>query len=185
MSISSGDVESLTVVFAGLRVSIRRRAGHPIALSVSDLELVSAEEPEAPLPPTRSPDTAILAAYSPEALQRLSIPELDTLSRRLTGTAGTWTGAARVARAFRAGLGARQHLLGGSKISSPQIPGFRNVYYIVLRAPGVPSGAWTRSFRTCPRGSFDINSSSHSLPSLVEAEAYLLGAEREWPEERQ
>ncbi|CAE7214213.1 unnamed protein product [Symbiodinium sp. CCMP2592] len=132
-------------------------------------------------------EAAVLAAFSAEALEALDLPQLRALARRLTGAGGEWSGTARVARAYRAGLGAKAHLNGGHKISSPTLPGLRNSFYIVLRGPSHPEGIWTKSYQTYaaavrpvggPRGSFDSASASHSFPSLAEAEAYLLGAGR-------
>ncbi|CAE7232736.1 unnamed protein product, partial [Symbiodinium sp. KB8] len=136
------DLEALTLAFGDLEITVRRRqrpTAEPGSASASAAGPASGSEEF---------EATILAATTPEALSALELPQLAVLARRLTGAAGVWDGRARVARAFRAGLGARLHLAGGSKISSPVVPGLRNVYYIVLRAPGLEDGLWTRTLRT-------------------------------------
>ena len=190
MSEPDSDLDSLTVLFAGLELTIRRRPGVTRAASVADFELV---EPSTASPP-RSTRDDIFAAYTADQLSSLRIPELDSLARRLTGTGSGWTGFARVARAYRAGLGARLHLSGGVQVNSPPITGLRNTYFIVLRSPACEEGFWTRSSRTYAaavaergpqRRSFDPLCTGHSFASQAEAEAYLLGAERQWPPHRE
>ena len=190
MSDTASDVDSITVLLSGLEITIRRRAGVSRPASVSDFELV---EPT-PAASTRSSRDEIFEAYSSEQLAALRIPELEPLARRLTGTGSGWTGFARAARAYRAGLGARLHLSGGVQVHSPPIPGLRNTFFIVLRTASSEEGFWTRSSRTYgtavadrgpQRRSFDPFCAAHSFASQAEAEAYLLGAPRPWPVHRQ
>ena len=193
MSSGEADLESVTLALGGLEITVRRRARPAeTAAPESDFgfELVTPEAGET----TEATEEEVLAARLPQDLARLALPQLEALGRRLTGAGGEWSGPARVARAYRAGLGARRHLAGGHKIDSPALQGLRNVYYIVLRGPRNPEGLWTRSYQIYaaavraeggPRGSFDRESSSHSFATLAEAEAYLLGAGRSWPPLRQ
>ena len=115
MSEGNPEVDSLTVLFGGLELTIRRRPGQPRTDTAEDFELV--------VPPRTGPVRAtyheIVAASTLEPLIALDIPELLPLSRRLTGAAARWTGWATVVRAYRVGVGARLHLEGSRKISSP------------------------------------------------------------------
>ena len=188
MSDQEADLEALTISFAGLDITVRRRASRTARSSEEDFVLVEAPSSG----PAVASDEALLEAYSASALAALHLLQLARFSDRLTGAGGEWT-AARTARAYRAGVGARRFLAGGRKISSPPAAGLRNVYYIILRAPGYPDGFWTRSAqlyfeavraRGGPRGSLDSESASHAFASQSEAESYLLGAGREWPPQR-
>ncbi|CAE7699934.1 unnamed protein product [Symbiodinium sp. CCMP2592] len=171
------DLESLTIAFGGLDITIRRRTSRAAPSTDEEFVVVEAE----PAEERAATDDEVLAAITAEALGRLHLPELDPLARRLTGAGGEWSGAARVARAYRAGVGAKRFLAGdGSKIWSPQTSGLRNVYYVVLRAPNHPDGFWTRSFsiyseavqaRYGPKGSFDKESASHAFATQAEAMA--------------
>ena len=59
----------------------------------------------------------MLEAYSAAELSALRLPGLEQFTNRLTGAGGEWTAAARIARAYRAGLGARRFLAGGRTFS--------------------------------------------------------------------
>ena len=118
-------------------------------------------------------------------------PELDSWVSKLSASDPDWTPAARIGRAYRAGVLARLRL-------ADQVPGldslsvpFRNVYYIVLRgAPGAEP-CWTLKYsiyldrvggRDPSRNTgFAQDSISQALPSHAEASAFLAGANRPWP----
>ena len=118
MSDQEADLEALTISFAGLDITVRRRASRTARSSEEDFVLVEAP----PSGPAVAPDEALLEAYSASALAALHLLQLARFSDRLTGAGGEWT-AARTARAYRAGVGARRFLAGGHKISSPPAAG--------------------------------------------------------------
>ena len=188
MSEPDPDVDSLEkVLFGSLELPIRRRSGQARTNTADDFQIV--------VPPATGPvrsvtDHEIVSANSLETLLELDIPELLPLARRLTGAPDGWTGWARVTRVYQAGVGARLRLEGGRKVSSLPLPGLRNSYYIVLRAPDLENGCWTRNYSSyvvvvrdgsLQAGNFDRDSASHSFPSQAEADAYLLGTRRQWP----
>ena len=132
--------------------------------------------------PARATEAEILAATTKATLAGLRIPELVPLARKLSGASTGWSGAARVARAYRAGVGARLILEDEAcKIESPPVSGLRNCYYIVLRAPGHPEGLWTRQCRIYVAAVADKNSQTSSFARESASHAYLLGARRAWP----
>ena len=148
----------------------------------------------APVPDATSTEEEVLAATTAAELKELHLPFLNPLAARLTTRCEEWDGFSRVARAYRAGVGAKRHLAGGHKIWSPSISGLRNAYYIILASPAHPGGVWTKSYQVYsesvralggPKGSFAPSSSSHSFASLAEAEAYILGSGRPWPPQHQ
>ncbi|CAE7765217.1 unnamed protein product [Symbiodinium sp. CCMP2592] len=173
MSQEDAELDNLTLLFGDLEVTVRRRSRAESTGTDEGFELVGQTGPalSSPASSSSASEAAVLAAFSAEALGALDLPQLRALARRLTGAGGEWSGTARVARAYRAGLGAKAHLNGGHKISSPTLPGLRNSFYIVLRGPSHPEGIWTKSYQTYaaavrpvggPRGSFDSASASHS-----------------------
>lgn len=130
----------------------------------------------------------VIGEAAPDQLAQIRSPRLTGLALRLRSSHPIWTPAARIGRAFRAGLIAARHLEGQfCDQSSPGIP-FQNQIYIVLRAPRYPEGCWTESYsayREVVNGptitGFAARSVSHSFPSHSEAEAFLFGAGRQWP----
>ena len=71
-------------------------------------------------------EQAAIAAVTPAALAGLNLGFLDQYRHRLRGSDSTWTGAARIGRAFRAGVVARLRLLGEYRDeTTPGVP-FRN-----------------------------------------------------------
>ena len=165
----------LILSFGDLGPTVRHRAGRASGSATAPSEAAR----EAASGSTSASDEAVLRATTPEALAALYLSQLASVARRLTGAGGDWSGPARVARAYR-GVGAHLHLSGSKKISSPTLPGLRNVYYIVLRDSDCPDGLWTRSFSTYreavrvpggPLRTFHPESSSHCFSTLAEAEA--------------
>eukprot|EP00439_Symbiodinium_sp_Y106_P082282 s163_g21.t1 len=129
----------LILSFGDLGPTVRHRAGRASGSATAPSEAAR----EAASGSTSASDEAVLRATTPEALAALYLSQLASVARRLTGAGGDWSGPARVARAYR-GVGAHLHLSGSKKISSPTLPGLRNVYYIVLRDSDCPDGLWTR-----------------------------------------
>lgn len=138
-----------------------------------------------------------LAARSAAAFAQLPLPHLHYLHCRLRGSNRDWSAAARLGRAFRAGVIARLHLDGeylGTECSSPSIP-YRNSYYIVLRGPDNSPGFWTCSYSIYAsrvlveeRGRglvFETSSVSHAFASHAESTAFLDGAQSPWPPQAQ
>lgn len=109
-------------------------------------------------------------------------------SARLRDLGAEWTGLARAGRALRAGISAREVLLGeqGAVVESPKL-NIYNKIYVVLRAAPPHLPGWTTSLKVYRRfthtsdGHFHRLSVSHAFPSRAEAEAYVLGARAEWP----
>ena len=99
---------------------------------------------------------------------------------------------ARLARAVRAGLGARYKLDRRARTTckSPHVPGIKR-WYVVLRSRDFPEGFITEDYAVYCRevqstGSgrigFDPQSVSHSFTTLAEVVAFLAGAQRGWPQ---
>eukprot|EP00438_Fugacium_kawagutii_P030592 Skav225445 [mRNA] locus=scaffold1668:238802:239440:- [translate_table: standard] len=99
---------------------------------------------------------------------------------------------ARLARALRAGLGAKYKLEGRSRTTckSPYVPGKKN-WYVVLRSRNYPEGFLTQDYTIYSREvqsagagriGFDPSSVSHSFTTLAEVSAFLAGAQKGWPE---
>ena len=193
-------VDSVTVQLAGLEISItaRRLPGSvPVSIGASSsapsilghLSGVPGGAPTFPLALGR----AALAARSAADLRALELPFLDYLRPRLTGASPEWTPQARLARAFAAGFAAALRLEGETHNHSSLGTTFRNSFYIVLRAPRHPEGFWTPNYGlyiaevgpSSPASDFHHTSASHAFPTRAEAEAYLIGAQRPWPQSLQ
>lgn len=102
-------------------------------------------------------------------------------------------GRSRIARAVRAGVGARFKLEGRSRTTckSPFVSGKKR-FYVVLRSRNYPEGFITEDYEVYSRevqsGSggrigFDPRGVSHSFTYLAEVVAFLAGAQRGWPQE--
>ena len=188
------DVDELTVALGDLRVTVRRRLGatdreapREESADAGDdgFELIEASEPDRPT----NRDQQILAATTAEEFAGFDLPELRALTRRLRSSDLQWTPRARIVRAFRAGLAARNKLAGewgAGTPRSPEVP-FQARYYLALRVPG-GEPFWTNSgnrffARVAARDGrgFAHGVVCQSLPSEAEAEAFLLGAGRPWP----
>ncbi len=198
-------VEEVTVQLGNLEITIRVRqlGGSSETSSVSGFELVGPETrasavvlPIADLdrgsassaPP--SLEQRVLEASSAEALAGLPLEFLGHLRKKLTAADPVWSPAARIGRAYRAGLVARKHLDGEyCDKCSPHLP-IRNTIYLVLRTPGFLTGFWTGDFSVyqrlvinCPeaKNGFSPTSVSHAFPTRTEADAFLAGAQCVWP----
>ena len=200
-------VEEVTVQLGNLEITIKVRqlGGGSGASSSASFELVNPEgsstavtlpiaEPEAATgvvsPAPLSLDQQVLAATTAAALASLPLGFLNHFQKRLSAADPVWGPAARIGRAYRAGLVARKHLDGEyCDLCSPQLP-IRNTIYVVLRTPGFLTGFWTADFGVYRRlvinspqqkNGFAEDSVSHAFPSRAEADAFLEGARCPWP----
>ena len=197
-------LETVTVQLAGLEITLQARRLVPEVSTASGSEIAVVATPEvsvtgsgralATTAPTSDPELdLILAATSARDCARLvqDHPALDPWVSKLHASDPVWSPAARIGRAYRAGVLARLRLAGQiPALDSLGVP-FRNTYYIVLRgAPGV-NACWTNNYslyltKVGGRGSarkpeFDPDSISQALPSHAEASAFLAGARQPWP----
>ena len=93
---------------------------------------------------------ALLQSRHLTDLQRFDFPELKFLTDNLERE--NWLGCprARLARAVRAGLSAREKLEGRltATVASPSLPsGGRSLWYVCLRSPRFPTGFLTQNYR--------------------------------------
>ena len=186
-----------------LRITVEQLAGEPApaAGSEASFELVDPEPAEVPLagevsppvqataPPHKSPAGDFLAASTATEFGQLLLGELEHLALDLSDS-GPWTGKARVARAYRAGLSAAEVLGGerGAPVTSPKLE-LKNRYYLCLRSQAYPAGFVTQHYhqflRGCPKdaqGRLESGSVSHTFASKSEAFVFLAGASRPWPQ---
>lgn len=135
-------------------------------------------------------ENSILSCYSSADFEAADLTPVLHLARRLQTVGDGWTGKARVGRALRAGLTARQVLDGhlGVPLHTPALPNAlaERVYVVLRAAPGSEPG-WTNTaslYFAAVLGAdsdFHPRSISHSFASRAEAEAYLIGARTVWP----
>lgn len=200
-------VEEVTVQLGNLELTIKVRqlpsgsgasssSGFELVPSVSrtsSVVLPIAETEPAASAAAASPPTLeqqVLDACSARELAALPLDFLSPLTKKLSAADRAWVPAARIARAYRAGLVARKHLDGEyCDKCSPSVP-LRNTIYVVLRTPGFLTGFWTADFGIYQRlvinnpqtkNGFQPTSVSHAFPSRTEAEAFLQGARCPWP----
>lgn len=192
---SEPEVQELSFRFGQLEISVRvsvRAVPEPASPSVSSF--IHIEEESNPSLPESGVSTdfedRLIAADTPEAFSGFFPQCLEYLVGRLRGTDRLWNSRARLVRAFRAGI------LSGRRAeglicagSSPSLP-YRNSVYIILVSADYPQGCWTHDYSKFSRAcggsgsrSFGRNTVCQSLPSLTEAEAFLIGAgQRQWPQ---
>lgn len=156
----------------------------------------SADAASAPARGAASPELSRRWAEARTASELILLPLPDCLLglvSELPDLSVTWSARARLARAYRAGLQAREVLadLRRCVAGSPGLPAGQQgpSHYVVLRSSVAPQGAWTSSYSTYwylaadplnPRR-FDPRGLSHSFLSEQESTAYLVGADRAWP----
>ena len=144
---------------------------------VPDLELTAEEERE------------FLAVQTLTSLINHRFPSFELLESGSDLRGGPVSGLIRVARAVRAGIGARHKFEGvwATTISSSPL-GIKNRWYVVLRCRTHPQGFVTSNFNLYARAvkgvnqPFDPQSVSHSFPTLSEVVAFLAGARAQWPQ---
>eukprot|EP00913_Durusdinium_trenchii_P020938 g19674.t1 len=137
--------------------------------------------PTSPAPWTEDWEAALVAAVTPEAILQLDLSPVRHLLSRIRTTSNGWTPLARLGRALRAGIQARQKLDTGyshpGSTSAVTLP--TKVYLVLQPAPGGQTG-WTEDFHTFarqvrePNTNLHPHSVSHGFPSRAEADAYLL-----------
>ena len=204
MSGSAGDLDRVCIRLGRLQITVEQFTAAdlaPEAGSEASFEVVDYPEPEVPLAgegapsqeepglPPRSSAEDFLAADTPAAFEALHLGDLAHLSLDLSDS-GSWSGKARVARAYRAGLSAAAVLRGdrGAPVTSPKLE-FKNQYYLCLRSAAYPQGFVAQTYhqflRGCPKdrhGRLESGSVSHAFASKSEAFAFLAGAGRSWPQ---
>ena len=194
------DVNELTVTLGALQLSIRTRRGANAPAQAGNAGY-EPEEERGPAPaaeeevePADDEHLGLLRSTTAEEFAEFDLPALRPLCRNLRSPDQRWTARARIVRAFRAGLAARNRLdgvWGEGTPASPAIP-FRNRYYITLRGRDDGPAFWTTEGRLFldrvqgPNGrAFGDGVVCQSLPSLAEADAFLLGAGAPWPAQLQ
>ena len=144
MSESEPDVDSLTVLFGGLELTIRRRPGRAHSSLAEDFEIVIPERPEASARPESS-EAEVLTAGTPEEFAALHLPALEPLARRLASTTGAWTAFCPASSSLSSGCGSSaafgRRPKGGLPLSS------RLPQRLLHRAAGAWSGG--RPLDTC------------------------------------
>ena len=210
---SDGQVDELTLRFGGLEISVRRRGTpsterEPEAVPLAGPRAaVAAPASAEDRPPTASSawsvvggprawsaewKLALLEASTPSELLALDLQCVEHLQRQLVADPDGWSSLARLGRALRAGVAARNKLDGqGTFERSPDL-GLTNRIYVVLRgAPGAEpcichsAQSYYQVVRSSGSSQLHPRSVSHAFPSRAEAEAYVLGARALWPPERQ
>lgn len=193
------EVQELTFRFAQLEVAVRVTV-RPAASGSAEPEAESSFDIVS-IPPTLEPvddfvdqfgitpelEEQALAALTVAALINLDLRFLSHLESRLRSSDTTWTGRARIARAFRAGVAASRRLGGEVRGETSLATPFRNSYYVILRAPGLAHGGWTSEYRAFAArvfrqdGEYHPNTITHGFATQAESSAYLAGARRPWP----
>lgn len=188
------ELQELTFNFSRFSISVQVRVterfpGASGSQPGPDFELVASEGPAIQF--SSEVENQVLAASTPAEYAALDLGFLSHFERRLTGSHTIWTPKARVARAFKAGLIAF-NLLGRSgptATETPAIP-FRNTIYLILRSPSLPQGGWTLSYQKfidqCggnQHGAFHSTTVCHAFATRTEADIYLVGARKQWPQQ--
>lgn len=197
------EAETVTVLLAGLEITLSARRVPPGSVpsgsvSISNGEGYTIGASARSVSPDffeyfaipRALERAVIRAETVELLSELHLPSLVPLAARLRGEHTIWTPSLRLARAFRAGVIARQRLSGiVLNETSLDIP-FRNTIYVALRGADSSPGFVTTSYSTFATrtglvqgGRFHDSSICHGFPTRTEVEAYLCGSQRRWPQE--
>lgn len=150
---------------------------------------LAAQVPELALTPIQQKN--LIEAETFEELQLFHFEPLDSLAEDPEFDS-VLEGRGYLARAIRAGVGARSKLDGlrRTTVKSVRVPGKKR-WYVVLRARDYPEGLLTQSFDTYRTAvqdhrtlqGFDPASVSHSFTRLAEVTAFLAGAQCQWPPE--
>lgn len=136
-------------------------------------------------------EAALRSATTPADFLELDLSPVAPLlaGQRLTTIQG-WTPLARLGAAFRKGRGARAQLLSlpGPSYDTLYLP-WRASLFILLCCPAHPRGFWTTDSRVyfrevgdpTGRGRIPGGSIVEAFSTRIEAVAFLLGAETQWP----
>ena len=207
MSGAENSVDRLVLQFSGLRITIEQGEASASAREPSPTgsfilvegDSAGSQTETGPLArgsqasPSRagsSPDEAFLDATTLAALGALELGPLARFARGLASV-GDWSPAARVARAYRAGLSAKSVLEGRTDYQASSLPvPTRNRIYVVLRCRAEPEGFVTDNFRTflgrVPKdqvGRLEKFAVCHAFASRSEASAFIEASGRQWPQE--
>ena len=157
-----------------VEVRVRPRIGASSGDDAAEWELVEAPEEGADEP-------------LPELAPARAGPPLHLLRRSRLAPRGDWTPEKRIVRAYELGQSDGESALeGGRQRPSEPFP-FQNSVYVILYDS---SGEWPRVTRSSKRyfeavkdktGRWKPGLVSRAFPSLVEAEAYCLGASCQFP----
>ncbi|OLP74955.1 hypothetical protein AK812_SmicGene45344, partial [Symbiodinium microadriaticum] len=197
MSGAENSVDRLVLQFSGLRITIEQGEASASAREPSPTgsfilvegDSAGSQTETGPLArgsqasPSRagsSPDEAFLDATTLAALGALELGPLARFARGLASV-GDWSPAARVARAYRAGLSAKSVLEGRTDYQASSLPvPTRNRIYVVLRCRAEPEGFVTDNFRTflgrVPKdqvGRLEKFAVCHAFASRSEASAFI------------
>eukprot|EP00438_Fugacium_kawagutii_P033962 Skav229527 [mRNA] locus=scaffold451:52057:52656:+ [translate_table: standard] len=193
------EVQELTFAFSRFHISVQVRVTERLPepsenSSLPEVEVTASEGPAAPISFSVEIENQTLAANLPGEYAALDLDFLSHLERRLTAVHPIWTAKARIGRAFKAGLVARNLLdhSGPTATETPSIP-FRNTIYVILRSPSLPQGGWTLSYNRflaqCggdrSHGAFHPSTVCHAFATRTEADVYLVGAKKTWPPQLQ
>lgn len=149
MSDFESQLESVTVRIANLELTITARPIQPATTESSEPASGPAASEAAYQfhPTTRAFEDRVIAARTAALCAALPLDFLGPIASRLRG-AGEWTPAARVGRAYRAGVIARRQL--GGTYQSGQSPAIaqQDTIYIVLRARSDGPAFWTSRYNS-------------------------------------
>ena len=202
MSGPGNSVDRLVLQFSGLRITIEQGEASASAREPSPADFLYAAGSQTETGPLvrgssaspagagASPDEAFLDAATLAALSALELGPLARFARSLASV-GEWSPAARVARAYRAGLSAKAVLEGRTDYQASSLPvPTRNRIYVVARCRAEPQGFVTENFRTfldrVPKdkvGRLEKFAVCHAFASRSEASAFIEASGRQWPQE--
>ena len=183
----SGVHVRLTIRDGQLRVRAHRvgQVGHVVGATLTlptDAASREAEEHEALHAPAAAAAAPEPEAEVPTAGPAAAEPVLDDrLRARLEGQLEPredWTPAARISRAWQAGLAARRQLQGLDISPTLGLP-LENRIYVILRAPNPGAPTWCKTWRRASElvGSLPLAPSvHHGFPSQAEGTAYCVAA---------
>lgn len=201
----SEEIESITVTLAGLEITISARAVQSSSGGDTARVVVESSSAAGSTPGVQSDSLVFHDPYSlPEdlkdqalravttsALESLPLPFLTYLLPQLRAASTGWSPKARLARAFRAGVIARKRIEGQYLDEVSLGLPLRNQIYICLRGRFREPPFWTSSYgiyldkvgSDLRDQTFQCDSVSHAFPSRAEVQAYLVGAQTQWPPE--
>ena len=195
----SSELTELEIAFGGLRTSSPTTCtssfmlvGQPVSSETARVPLAESLGSASLSRVFEDWERQLRTLDSAEGLGRAQLGPHSVRVRQLRSAGGSWTGHARIARAVRAGLEAREVLAGNQELPNRSLPlTLSNRIYVVLYSSRHPRGSVTQNFQTFqervrgPRGErFESCAVCHSFPCRCEAEAYCIASRRGWPEER-